>query len=138
MLRLDGGGQTLLLALRQGPPVVAYWGEALPVQIDAAAFETLAPKPRAGSGTLDGGEVFDLFPEAGRGFTGHPALELSRPDGSFVTQLKFEASSATRHGHAIQLADPEAAIAVEIDITLDPATGVAAFESLLTNRASDP
>ena len=36
---------------------------------------------------LDGGEVFDLFPEAGRGFTGHPALEVHRDEGDFVTQL---------------------------------------------------
>ena len=30
MLRLDGGGETLLLALGDGPPALAYWGPALP------------------------------------------------------------------------------------------------------------
>jgi alpha-galactosidase len=137
MLRLDGGGETLLLALRAGPPAIAYWGPRLPEAADAAAAEALTARAR-GDGTLDGGEVFDLFPEAGRGFTGHPALELHRADGGFVTQLAFVKARAVPNGHEIALADPQAGIEVTMTVSLDPATGVAAFRSRLVNTGGDP
>ncbi|HEY1752691.1 MAG TPA: alpha-galactosidase [Caulobacteraceae bacterium] len=137
MARLDGGGETMLLALRDGPPVLAYWGPALPDGVDAAAVAALTPPPRAGGGMLDGGEAFDLFPEAGRGFTGHPALELCRASGDFVTQLGFREARPIDDGWAILLADAEADVELELRVSLDSETGVAAFRSRLVNRGRD-
>jgi alpha-galactosidase len=137
MFRLDGGGDTLLLASRDGPPELAYWGPALPSDVDADAVAVLARRAIP-QGMLDGGEVFDLLPEAGRGFTGHPALQVHRPDGGFVTQLAFAAAKAIEGGHEILLRDDLAGIELALTVTLDPATGVAAFRSRLTNRGAEP
>jgi alpha-galactosidase len=136
LLRLDGGGQTMLLAVGVGPPALAYCGPALPEDVDAAAVEALSARARSG-GTLDGGEAFDLFPEAGRGFTGHPALALHRDDGSFVTQLAFVEARAEGDAQVISLADPEAGIEVALRVELDAGSGVAAFRSRLVNTGAD-
>jgi alpha-galactosidase len=136
MLRLDGGGETMLLGRRPGPPVLMYWGPALSPDVDLAAVEILA-QHSIPQGMLDGGEVFDLFPEAGRGFTGHPALQVHRAGGGFVTQLGFVEARAIPGGHEIVLRDPLAGIEVTLTVTLDSATGVAAFRSRLTNLGAD-
>ena len=136
MLRLDGGGETLLLALGEGPPALAYWGPRLPADVDEGAVAALAARAVPGGG-LDGGEAFDLFPEAGRGFTGHPALELHRADGGFITQLRFVAARGMNGGHEISLADLEAGIEVTLSVTLEAETGVASFQSRLVNRGAD-
>ena len=126
----------MLLALAEGPPTLAYWGPALPADLDAAAVEALTARA-VGGGVLDGGEAFDLFPEAGRGFTGHPALTLAREDGAFVTQLAFVAARAEGDDQLILLADPAAGIEVALRIGLDPESGVAAFRSRLVNTGAD-
>jgi alpha-galactosidase len=136
MLRLDGGGQTILIGLNQGPPTLAYWGPALPADVDAAAVAALAARA-VGGGVLDGGEAFDLFPEAGRGFTGHPALALARADAAFVTQLAFVEARAEGADQVIALADLAAGIEVALRIGLDPQSGVAAFRSRLVNTGAD-
>jgi alpha-galactosidase len=137
MFRLDGGGDTLLLASRDGPPALVYWGPTLPTDMDADAVARLARRAIP-QGMLDGGEVFDLTPEAGRGFTGHPALQVHRPAGGFVTQLAFAAATAVEGGHQIVLRDDLAGIELALTVTLHPATGVAAFRSRLTNRGAEP
>lgn len=137
MWRLDGGGETLVFLRRAGPPVLAYWGPALPADLDPAGIEVLAERPIP-HGALDGGEVFDLFPEAGRGFTGHPAFQVHRAGAGFVTQLGLVDVGAVDGGHRFRLADPLAGIEVELTVTLDAATGVAAFRSRLTNTGGDP
>jgi alpha-galactosidase len=136
MLRLDGGGETLLLALGDGPPALAYWGPRLPEAVDAAAVAALLARAVPGGG-LDGGETLDLIPEAGRGFTGHPALAVHRADGGFVTQLRFVAAGALANGHEIQLADAGAGLELALRVTVDAETGVAAFRSRLVNRGPD-
>ena len=137
MFRLDGGGDTLLLASRDGPPVLAYWGPVLPAEVGADSVDALAQRAIP-QGMLDAGEVFDLVPEAGRGFTGHPALQVHRPSGGFVTQLGFVSAKAVENGHEILLRDDLAGIELVLTVTLDPATGVAAFRSRLTNRGAEP
>jgi alpha-galactosidase len=135
--RLDGGGDTLLLQVEAGPPRLVYWGEALPAALDAAGLAGLAERA-VPNGMLDDGEQFDLFPEAARGFTGHPALELHRPSGGFLTQLEFVEARAIEAGHELLLRDPLAGIEVALTITLDPATGVTAFRSRLLNQGDEP
>jgi alpha-galactosidase len=136
LLRLDGGGQTMLLGLGAGPPTLAYWGPMLPADVDAAAVAALGTRA-VGGGVLDGGEAFDLFPEVGRGFTGHPALALSRAECGFVTQLAFVASRAEGGDQVVRLADLTAGIEVTLRIGLDPDSGVAAFRSRLVNTGAD-
>ena len=102
-LRLDGGGDTLLLSLEAGPPRLAYWGEALPASLDEAGVAALAERA-VPNGMLDDGEQFDVFPEAARGFSGHPALEVHRPSGGFLTQLQFVEARAIEAGHEVRCA----------------------------------
>jgi alpha-galactosidase len=137
MLRLDGGDQTLIMAEASGPPQLAYWGPRLPDGADAAPLIALGERA-VPQGALDGGEAFDLFPEAGRGFTGHPALEVHRPGGGFVSQLAFVEARPVAHGYEVRLSDERMAIEIRLTVTLDAATGVAAFRSRLTNVGDTP
>jgi alpha-galactosidase len=134
LLRLDGGGETIVLQQTAGAPRLIYWGEALTGDLAGAA----AMAERVTRGTIDGGEVFDLFPEAGRGFTGQPAFECHRDSGDFVTQL--EPLSAEQNGQrvVVRLADEIAGVDAELAIELDQQTGVASFRSRIVNRASSP
>jgi len=89
-LRLDGGGDTLLVGVRGGRALLDYWGPALAgaETLDRRLLERAVPH-----GGLDRGEAFDLFPQSGHGFSGRPALEASRPDGAFITQLAVRHAS---------------------------------------------
>ncbi|HEY2706826.1 MAG TPA: alpha-galactosidase [Caulobacteraceae bacterium] len=137
MLRLDGERETLVIATEGGAPVLAYWGERLADEADLASVRWLAERA-VPHGMLDGGEVFDLFPEAARGFNGHPALEVHRPSGEFLTQLAFERANAVPDGWRLHLRDALAGVEVELTITLDAATDVAEFRSRLVNRGTEP
>ncbi|WP_304166178.1 alpha-galactosidase [Phenylobacterium aquaticum] len=137
MLRLDGGGQTLLIWLDGGRPKLAYWGPALPADIADDAVVAMAEMTLPQGGVLDGGEALDLFPEAGVGFTGHPALIAHRAGGGFVTQMRAAGYVASPGEIEIDLTDPLAGLAVRLSIKLDPATGVAAFRAVLTNTGAD-
>jgi alpha-galactosidase len=136
-LRLDGGGDTLLLQVRAGPPRLAYWGESLPASLDEAALTVLAERA-VPHGMLDGGEALDLYPEAGRGFTGHPAFECHRDAGGFVTQLAFVEAIQGPDRIAVRLADAEAGVEATLTVEMDPETGVAAFRTRIMNLAASP
>ncbi len=136
-LRLDGGGQTLVLQARTGPPRPVYWGERLPAALDEAGLAVLAERATP-HGMLDGGEGLDLFPEAGRGFTGHPALECHRDDGQFVTQLALIEAAPRPNGVEIRLADAAAGLEVALTIEMDAETGVVAFRGRVRNLAATP
>ena len=137
MLRLDGGGETLLISLGEGPPALTYWGPHLPADRDVRQIGFLAQRA-VPHGMLDGGEVLDLSPEPARGFNGHPAIEAHRPSGAFLTQLAFVASRDIPEGHEIRCADPLAGIELVQTVTLDADTGVAAFRGRLTNTGDEP
>lgn len=102
-LRLDGGGQTLLIALREGRPQLEYWGQALPAgdetRLDPGLFERAIPH-----GMLDRGERLDLAPEAGHGFTATPSLAASRPGGGFISQGLLREIEPVEDGVRISLA----------------------------------
>jgi alpha-galactosidase len=136
-IRLDGGGQTLLLQIAAGPPRLIYWGAGLDAAPDEAGLAALAERATP-HGMLDGGEALDLFPEAGRGFTGHPALQCHRDDGGFVTQLAYVDLAETAGGVEIRLADAAAGIEAVLTIEMDPQTGVAAFRARIRNAATPP
>ena len=136
MLRLDGADATLVLALREGPPAIVYWGPRLADAADLALINALAT-PGVPPGTLDGGEPFNLVPEAGRGFSGHPALELHRADGGFVTQLRQVAIGLSAGVATFELVDDLAGVELTLTAALDPATGVASFRGRLVNTGPD-
>jgi alpha-galactosidase len=136
-LRLDGGGETLVLRADAGPPRLVYWGAALPAGEGEAGLAGLAERA-IGVGVLDDGEALDLAPEAARGFTGQPAIEVHRPSGGFLTQLAFVAARPVHEGWEIALADPLAGVELTQTVTLDAASGVAAFRARLVNAGDEP
>ncbi len=135
-LRLDGGGDTLVLQVDGGPPQLIYWGPALPPAAETG-LAVLAERA-IGIGTLDDGEALNLAPEAACGFTGHPAVEVFRPGGAFLTQLADVEARTVAEGWEIALADPRAGVELVQTVTLDPATGVAAFRARLVNAGDEP
>ncbi|MBL8770608.1 MAG: alpha-galactosidase [Phenylobacterium sp.] len=134
-LRLDGGGDTLLVGISGGRPRIDYWGPELPQGFapDAGLLERARPH-----GMLDGGEAFDLLPEAGNGFTGAPALQVSRPSGGFITQLRHQGAQRRPGGLDITLADPRAGVEAAISIDVDAPTGVTAFRTRFRNTGDEP
>ena len=134
-LRLDGGGDTLLIGLREGRPHLDYWGPTLPdgLDPDPRLLERAVP-----NGMLDGGEAFDLFPENGLGFTGVAALQVSRAGGGFITQLVHRLTRTSVGGVELVLADDRAGIEVIVGVSLDVATGVATFRTTLRNLSDEP
>ncbi len=134
-LRLDGGGDTLILGVRGGRPYLDYWGPELPLgeALDPRLLERAVPH-----GMLDAGEALDLFPQSGHGFTGQPAIEFSRPNGGFISQMAFDRSEAVADGVRLILVDPLAGVEVELKVTLDAGTAVVGFQTLVRSVSSQP
>ncbi len=130
--RLDGGGDTLLIGIRDGRPHLDYWGPA-PGTPDPRLLERAGPH-----GMLDAGEAFDLFPEAGVGFTATPALQVSRPSGGFITQLAHRQTLTRDGGVDLVLADDMAGVEAVLAVDLDPATGVTSFRTRICNLGGEP
>jgi alpha-galactosidase len=131
--RLDGGGQTLLIAVRAGRPALDYWGDALPAGVEADPRLFDRPVPH---GMLDSGEALDLFPQAGHGFTGWPALDFAHEGGGVLSQMTCASVSRTDHGLTFHLADPLAQLTGDLEVTLEPATGVVGMRSRLTPKGA--
>ena len=129
--RLDGGGQTLRFSLRAGRPCLDFWGDALPADddLDPRLFERAIPH-----GMLDEGEAFDLFPQAGHGFTGQPAVAFARQDGACISQMTCGSVSQTDRALSFSLVDPHAALAVTLEIGMEPATGVVSLRSRISHQ----
>lgn len=128
-LRLEGGGQTIVLAQGEGPPTLVYWG---PTLTEPSLSEDLLEEAVA-HGMLDDGERLDLWPEAGRGFTGKSAFECRRDDGSFITQLRALSPLTQGDGFDFPLVDAAAGVEVVLSVRLDQATGVATFQAAVRN-----
>lgn len=135
--RLEGGGDTLLVGIQQGRPHIAYWGPALPPGAEDALDLRLLDRAIP-HGMLDGGEALDLFPQNGWGFTGGAAIEASRPDGRFITQMAWTETRNTLSGFELVMADAAAEIQVTIQVDLDETSGVAAFTTRVHNLSDAP
>ena len=135
--RLDGGGDTLLVSLQEGRPYIAYWGPELAQGAEAGLDVRLLDRA-VPHGMLDGGVAFDLFPQAGWGFTGTGALQASRPDGGFITQLACHGCNRSAVGIELVLVDDRAGIEVTLSLGLDAASGVAAFRTRVRNVGPEP
>ena len=134
---MDGGGDTLLIDVGDGRPKLIYWGPAL------APGARGSPEPRlfqraVPHGMLDEGEAFDLMPEAGVGFTGTPALQVSRSSGGFITQQIHRETRRRPHGADLVLTDDAAGVETVLSGDLDGATGVAGFRTRIRNLGADP
>lgn len=126
-VRLDGDADTIVFASVDGGPLaIAYWGRRLPTDVDLTqvAAGTLRPVPH---GLLDCGEVLDLMPDGGRGFTGRPAVSVTFADGRSILQLKL-ARLEVQPDHLGALLVDEGGVHIWQEISLHR-TGVATFSA---------
>ncbi len=137
-LRLDGGGETLVfLTPAQGGPRRAYWGPALGDADPVPALTALRDRP-LGGGMLDDGEALTWLPQAGEGFTAHPALIGHRGGQALIVQLCEVGRDVSAHTATIRLADTLAGVELTLTLNLDAATGVVSSQTCLTNLGAEP
>ncbi|MXN66901.1 alpha-galactosidase [Stappia sp. GBMRC 2046] len=137
--RIDGGGVTLALAAEdERLPHVVHFGRALPGDEDLAALALATARPVVHAG-LDRPYIPSLFPEAGQGFAGHPALLSHRADGTgFETQFHLENVEAERGKLAFRASDNVAGLHLEICVELDEKTGNLAAKAAIENSSEIP
>ena len=104
--RLDGGGDSLVfLRSAQGAPRLAYWGPLLGECTPLKTLAALRDRP-LGGGMLDAGEALTWSPQAGEGFTGHPAFIGHREGRAVIVQLATVRQEVASRSATILLADP--------------------------------
>lgn len=131
--RLDGGGDSVVLALPDGgPPRLVYWGPALPLDEDLQVLADLSADP-VPQGGLDDGEPLSWLPEAGRGFMGRPALEAHRDGQLVITQLVAREVRCDGDCAEVDLADAVAGIELLLTLSLDASSGVLSSRVRVTN-----
>jgi alpha-galactosidase len=134
LLRISGGGNELRLLSRDGRvPEIVYWGASSTTK-DADAI--VAADRGIPHGGLDEGEHLDCFPEAGRGFNGHPALVARRDDGRFISQLQLVSARVDHQAH-IELADKAFGVSVILNYAIDALTGVLTVATTVKNTGGD-
>ncbi len=136
--RLDGGGDSLVfLRSAQGAPRLAYWGPLLGECTPLKTLAALRDRP-LGGGMLDAGEALTWSPQAGEGFTGHPAFIGHREGRAVIVQLATVRQEVASRSATILLADIAAGVALLVSLDLDPATGVLAARTRVHNTGAGP
>lgn len=115
-------------------PALVYWGPAIG---RVESLSELIDQPIPGGG-LDGGERLTWTPEAGQGFTGHPALLAHRAGRELITTLVPGVIEQQDGRLRFVLDDPRAEIEVALVLTLDAATGVLASRTEIRNLSAAP
>ncbi|MGI9436230.1 MAG: alpha-galactosidase [Geminicoccaceae bacterium] len=135
--RLDGSETTMVFAWTEGVPALIYHGACLPdaADLNALSASFIPPLPKA---ALDVSEPISLHPEAGRGFSGHPALIGHRPDDPKGWAGRFGGTliEAVEHGVRFEVRDHPRGLILELDCRLDPKTDVATLRTILKNQGS--
>ncbi len=136
-IRLDGGGETVIfLTSTEGAPRLGYWGPALAAADPAPALVALRDRP-LGGGMLDDGEALTWLPQAGEGFTAHPALFGHRGDQALIVQLCEVGRDVSAHATTVRLADTLAGVELTLTLILDATTGVLSSQTRLTNLGAE-
>jgi alpha-galactosidase len=134
---IEGGGVAIgFVSVGGAVPVLAYWGPSLepaPKPADLVGFAEVAV-PHGG---LDAGEVFDLLPQAGLGFFGHPGVRLARDGREIITQLVLAQVEAAPGRIGFALSDTLAGVEVWLSFEIDDRTGVASASARVKNRGAD-
>ncbi len=136
--RIDGGGITFAIVQDPaGAPRLLHFGPRLAADADLAAID-IAQIPGPRESTPDTPVPPSLFPPAGLGWFGEPALDGIH-DGSDGA-LAWSASSVRNEGHtlSITLRDERCGLRVELSFSLDAATGVLASSARVHNEAERP
>ncbi|MFE1665696.1 alpha-galactosidase, partial [Microbacterium sp. P02] len=143
---LRAAGVSLIVDARgAGVPSVIHWGADLG-HLDERSLAALAEAsvPAVPPSSIDVPLTVSLVPTIGEGWTGRPALAVSRPEGSRgASQARAlrlrrvgEAGSSPAQAVVYALADEEAGVRVEIEMELTD-QGVLRSRAVVTNTGSD-
>lgn len=130
---LTGSDDALgVLTPARGVARLGCWGRSGSDQsLDELAALAAAPVPH---GILDDGEAMCWFPEAGQGFTGHPALLGHRAGVELVTQLEL----VRQHGGTLTRRRPRRNRSRTGALSIDVATNVVTSRTTVRNPVASP
>jgi alpha-galactosidase len=136
-VRLNAGGVTLVLALERGGAAdLVYLGSALPGVEDLAALA--AAQARAAHESQPDARPFPgLLPQHGRGWTGSPALALTRAGKAIATDLLVTGWRAAGDHIGVDLTDERAGIGVSVSWALGE-DGMLDCATRITNTGDAP
>lgn len=122
--RLDGGGATLAFASTDaGMPILLHWGAGLAAQADLPCL-LAAVTPQRLNAAPDQPVPLSMLPQHGFGFLGAPAILGSREGRDFATDFRLVGVDARGSSLCFHAADEVTALALTIELDLDPDTGV--------------
>ena len=133
---LNGRTTTVVLEHIAGEaPLWRYWGARLADgATPATPLRSTRPEPTF-SAAFD--QPLSVFPGAGIGWFGAPALLAHRAGRDWSFQASTVAVECDGHCATIQLIDTVAALQVEVRIRLDPQSDVLTLSSRLENRGTE-
>ena len=130
---------SVVVEVAGGVPTILHWGAGLDEdQIPVELFDRASPR-----GALDVVAPLSLVPEHGSGFPGRAGLVGHRADGSGWAPRFGLGDSGPRVEHdaragslRVSSSDPVSGLELQIDLALDPDTGVLRLSSALTNSST--
>ena len=136
LLRLDGPETSLVFDLRRGEVELAYCGSLLPHSEELKALCDARMRGRHGS-QPDEPVPPSLFPQAGWGYAGTPAVSLAR--GGTLIPTRFVLTGAQVEGLVARFTFADAASGVEAEIIWKmSASGMIVAQAAITNLGAAP
>ncbi len=133
--RLDGTATTLLIAVHDGEPRIVHWGSRLPAGENADAIDGATARPLARA-ALDRDPGVPLFPDAGRGYAGRPALAVHRAGRDWNTRLALASHTQAEGALTLVLADAAGGVELTLRLALDPATDILTGAATIRNTGA--
>ena len=126
----------VLLPRPHGAPWLVYAGATLPdVDLDVLAAAVAEGSREAQPDDPPG---LSILPESGFGFLGAPGIIVEHGDRRSETRFETAALTATPGAMHLRMVDAVAALAVDLDWSLDAATGVLASHATVRNTGDRP
>ena len=136
VFRLDGGGVTYAFGVNDADELQpVYWGRAVSLQDGLAAAKRL---PEAASFDSTATTTPKEFAGWGGGLYTEPALKVSFPDGNRDLVLHYLSHKIAEDTLTVTVKDVERAVTVELQYSIDPATGIVARSATIENKTSAP
>ena len=136
VFRLDGGGVTYAFGVNDANELQpVYWGRAVSLQDGFAAARKL---PEAASFDSTANTTPNEFAGWGGGLYIEPALKVSFPDGNRDLVLHYVTHRIAGDTLTVTVKDLERAIEVELQYTIDPATGIVGRSAVIENKTAKP
>jgi len=136
VFRLDGGGVTYAFGVNDAKELQpVYWGRAVSLQDKLAAAKRM---PEAASFDSAATTTPKEFAGWGGGLYTEPALKVSFPDGNRDLVLHYVGHKMDGDTLTVTVKDVERAVEVELQYTIDPATGIVGRSAAIENKTAAP